>query len=59
MRDETITAKRLAAIIAAGRTVFPYPRLGLVSVDGKRRQPATPAAVKLAVAELRRWKASR
>jgi hypothetical protein len=56
---ETITADRAAEIIAGGGTVYPYPRKKLVSVNGRRAQPATPAALRLAVAELNEWRAAR
>jgi len=56
---ETITAATVADAIRRGGCVYPYPRRGEVSIDGKRRRPATTAAVRLAVAELKRWRAER
>lgn len=51
---ETITEKRVAELIAAGCVIHPYPRLGMVSISGKRRQPATAGALKAAAAARRR-----
>lgn len=51
---ETITKKRVAELIAAGCVIYPYPRLGMVSISGKRRQPATAGALKAAAAARRR-----
>jgi len=56
---ETITAAAVADTIRRGGCVYPYPRRGEISINGKRRQPATAAAVRLAVAGLRRWRAER
>jgi hypothetical protein len=56
---ETISADTVAETIRRGGCVYPYPRRGEVSINGKRRQPATAAAVRLAVAELKRWRADR
>lgn len=51
---EPVTAKQVAELIAAGCVVWPYPRLGVVSISGKRRQPATAGALKAAAAARKR-----
>ncbi len=56
---ESVSADTVAETIRRGGCVYPYPRRGEVSLNGNRRQPATAAAVRLAVAELKRWRAKR
>jgi hypothetical protein len=56
---ETITAAAVADTIRRGGCVYPYPRRGEISINGTRRQPATADAIRLAVAELKRWRAAR
>lgn len=40
-----ITANEVAALIEANRAVFPYPRKGIIVVDGFKRYTATPAVI--------------
>ena len=48
---QSITAKQVQALKAAGRVVFAYPRKGEVVVDGFKRYSAGPAACAAAKAK--------
>ncbi len=57
--NETITKKQVQDILNNGGIVFPYPRLGVISINGMPAKNATKDAMKIAQEYIKQWRLSK